>query len=70
MALMKKDNMVEYRWKIKYPDKRDSQTGPWVVGKRATMKDFFSKRMCQFRTGLHIDHRFERNHLPGQESTK
>ena len=41
MALMKKDNMVEYRWKIKYPDKRDSQTGPWVVGKRADMKDFF-----------------------------
>ena len=41
MALMKKDNMVEYRWKIKYPDKHDSQTGPWVVGKRAAMKDFF-----------------------------
>ena len=41
MALAKKDNMVEYRWKIKYPDARKNEAGPWVVGKRAAMKDFF-----------------------------
>ena len=41
MALMKMDNMVEYRWKIKYPDARKNGTGPWVVGKRAAMKNFF-----------------------------
>ena len=37
---MKKDNMVEYRWKIKYPDARKNEAGPWAVGKRAAMKDF------------------------------
>ena len=41
MALMKKDNMVEYRWKIKYPDARKNEAGPLVVGKRAAMKNFF-----------------------------
>ena len=41
MALRKMDNMVEYRWKIKYPDARKNEAGPWVVGKRAAMKDFF-----------------------------
>ena len=41
MALAKKDNMVEYRWKIKYPDARKNEAGHWVVGKRADMKDFF-----------------------------
>ena len=41
MALPKKKNMVEYRWKIKYPDGRPNVSGDWMVGKKATMKDFF-----------------------------
>ena len=42
MALpKKKENMVEYRWKIKYPDARKNEKGAWLVGKRAAMKDFF-----------------------------
>ena len=41
MAVAKKENMVEYRWKIKYPDARKNETGAWVVGKRKAMKDFF-----------------------------
>ena len=39
MALAK--NLVEYRWKIKYPDDRPNVSGGWFAGKRATMKDFF-----------------------------
>ena len=41
MALPKKNNMVEYRWKIKYPDERPNVSGKWVVSKKAAMKDFF-----------------------------
>ena len=41
MALAKKKNMVEYRWKIKYPDERPNVSGGWMVGKKAAMKDFF-----------------------------
>ena len=41
MAMAKKENMVQYRWKIKYPDARKSEAGPWVVGKKAAMKNFF-----------------------------
>ena len=41
MAVAKKENMVEYRWKIKYPDDRPNVSGGWVVGKRAAMKNFF-----------------------------
>ena len=41
MALPKKNNMVEYRWKIKYPNGRHSVSGSWMVGKKAVMKDFF-----------------------------
>ena len=41
MALPKKNNMVEYRWKIKYPNGRHSVSGSWMVGKKAAMKDFF-----------------------------
>ena len=39
--MAKKDNMVEYRWKIKYPDALKNEVGRWVVGKRADMKYFF-----------------------------
>ena len=39
MAVAK--NLVEYRWKIKYPDDRPNVMGGWFAGKRATMKDFF-----------------------------
>lgn len=33
--------VVEYRWKIKYPDGRKSQAGPWLASKRKVMKNFF-----------------------------
>ena len=41
MALAKKENMIEYMWKIKYPDARKNKKGAWLVGKRAAMKDYF-----------------------------
>ena len=41
MAPAKKENMIEYRWKIKYPDARENEKRAWLVGKTAAMKDFF-----------------------------
>ena len=34
-------SIVEYRWKIKYPDGRKSQAGPWLVSKKKEVKNFF-----------------------------
>ena len=69
MALAKKDNMKEHRWKIKYPDARKNEAGPWIVGKRAAMKDF-SNFMCRFKSCFHFDQGLERDRLRGQESTQ
>lgn len=33
--------MTEYRWKIKYPDGRKSQAGPWFITKKKALKNFF-----------------------------
>lgn len=34
-------SIVEYRWKIKYPDDRKSQAVPWLVCKKKAVKKCF-----------------------------
>ena len=55
--------MAEYRWKIKYPDGRKSQAGPWVVGKKKALKNLFQSVSADPELASTM------TCLPGQEDT-